>query len=136
MKRIAIHLITASLLLFFAMPGSAWAEDGESLFTEGFEGEVSLGGGGVTVDEDSSKAGEYTGLSHDAGFVYGELDLQYNRGSYFMNLFGDDLGLDNRGIYWEMGKYGDYTVFAEYNQTLHLLNNATLNVNFIRAVFS
>ncbi len=43
-----------------------------------------------------------------------------------MNLFTEDLGLDNRSIYWETGQTGSYTVYAEYNQIPHLLNNNTL----------
>ena len=115
------------LLLLAILPVGAWAQDEDAaLMPEGMQGEVTFGGAGVFGDSDSFKFGEYTGINDDTGYVVGSTNLTYNRGSYFMNLFTEDLGLDNRSIYWETGVTGSYTVYAEYNQIPHLLNNNTL----------
>ena len=115
------------MLLLAILPSGVWAQDEDAaLMPEGLQGDVTLGGAGVFGDSDSFKFGEYTGINDDTGYVVGSSNLTYNRGSYFMNLFSEDLGLDNRSIYWETGKTGRYTVYAEYNQIPHLLNNNTL----------
>lgn len=119
--------ILTAILLLALLPVAAWAQDEDTaLMPEGLQGEVTLGGAGVFGDSDSFKFGEYTGINDDTGYVIGSSNLTYNRGSYFMNLFTEDLGLDNRSIYWETGVTGSYTVYAEYNQIPHLLNNNTL----------
>jgi hypothetical protein len=118
--------LTAMLLLVF-LPTGVWAQDEDAaLMPEGLQGEVTVGGAGVFGDSDSFKFGEYTGIEGDTGYAIGSTNLTYNRDSYFMNLFTEDLGLDNRSIYWETGVTGSYTVYAEYNQIPHLLNNNTL----------
>jgi MtrB/PioB family decaheme-associated outer membrane protein len=120
------RLLTA-LLLLAILPDGVWAQDEDAaLMPEGLQGEVTFGGAGVFGDSDSFKFGEYTGLNDDTGYFIGSTNLTYNRDSYFMSLFTEDLGLDNRSIYWETGKTGSYTVYAEYNQIPHLLNNNTL----------
>ena len=115
------------IFLLMLIPGLSWAQDEDAaLMPEGLLGDVTLGGAGVFGDSDSFKFGEYTGINDDTGYVIGSSNLTYNRDSYFMNLFTEDLGLDNRSIYWETGVTGSYTVYAEYNQIPHLLNNNTL----------
>jgi len=115
------------LLLLAVLPAGVWAQDEDAaLMPEGLQGEVTLGGAGVFGQSDSFKFGEYTGINDDTGYFIGATNLTYYRGSYFMNLFTEDLGLDNRSIYWETGQTGSYTVYAEYNQVPHLLNNNTL----------
>ena len=115
------------LFLLAILPTGVWAQDeDDALMPEGLQGEVTAGGAGVFGQSDSFKYGEYTGINDDTGYFIGSTDLLYNRGSYFMNLFTEDLGLDNRSIYWETGKTGNYTIYAEYNQIPHLLNNNTL----------
>ncbi len=115
------------LLLLAVLPAGVWAEEDEdaALMPEGLEGEVTLGGASVLTTSESFKFGEYTGIEGDTGYVIGSSNLTYNRGSYFMNLFTEDLGLDNRSIYWETGKTGRFTVYADYNQIPHLLNERT-----------
>jgi MtrB/PioB family decaheme-associated outer membrane protein len=115
------------LLLLAILPAHAWAQDEDTaLMPEGLQGEFTVGGAGVFGQSDSFKFGEYTGINDDTGYFIGSTNLTYNRGSYFMNLFTEDLGLDNRSIYWETGQTGTYTVYAEYNQIPHLLNNNTV----------
>jgi MtrB/PioB family decaheme-associated outer membrane protein len=110
------------LLLLTILPTGVWAQDEDAaLMPEGLQGEFTVGGAGVFGDSDSFKFGEYTGINDDTGYVIGSTNL-----TYFMNLFTEDLGLDNRSIYWETGKTGIYTVYAEYNQIPHLLNNNAL----------
>jgi len=123
-----IRRLSIILLLLVMLPASAWAQEDEdaALMPEGLQGEFTMGGAGVFGQSDSFKFGEYTGINDDTGYFIGSTNLTYNRGSYFMNLFTEDLGLDNRSIYWETGKTGSYTVYAEYNQIPHLLNNNTL----------
>jgi MtrB/PioB family decaheme-associated outer membrane protein len=115
------------LLLLALLPAVTWAQDEDAaLMPEGLQGDFSVGGAGVFGDTDSFKFGEYTGITGDTGYFIGATNLTYNRDSYFMNLFTEDLGLDNRSIYWETGKTGSYTVYAEYNQIPHLLWNNSL----------
>lgn len=122
-----IRRFLTAMLLLAILPAGAWAQDEDAaLMPEGLQGEVTVGGAGVFGDSDSFKFGEYTGINDDTGYAIGSSNLTYNRGSYFMNLFTEDLGLDNRSIYWETGVTGSYTVYAEYNQIPHLLNNNTL----------
>jgi MtrB/PioB family decaheme-associated outer membrane protein len=122
-----IKRLFVALILLTLLPIGAWAQDEDvALMPEGLQGEVTVGGAGVFGQSDSFKFGEYTGLNDDTGYFIGGTNLTYNRDSYFMNLFTEDLGLDNRSIYWETGKTGSYTVYAEYNQIPHLLNNNTL----------
>ena len=114
------------LLLLAMLPTNAGAQDEDAaLMPEGLQGEVTVGGAGVMTTSESFKFGEYTGIEGDTGYVIGSSNLTYNRDSYFMNLFTEDLGLDNRSIYWETGKTGSFTVYAEYNQIPHLLNERT-----------
>lgn len=122
MRRLSIVLLLLAIL-----PAITWAQDEDAaLMPEGLEGEVIMGGAGVAAVNESFKFGEYTGINGDTGYFVGSTDLTYNRSSYFMNLFTEDLGLDNRSIYWETGQTGSYTVYAEYNQIPHLLNDNTL----------
>jgi MtrB/PioB family decaheme-associated outer membrane protein len=123
-----IRRLLIILLLLAMLPASAWAQEDEdtALMPEGLQGELTVGGAGVFGQNDSFKFGEYTGINDDTGYFIGGTNLTYNRDSYFMNLFTEDLGLDNRSIYWETGKTGSYTVYAEYDQIPHLLNNNTL----------
>lgn len=119
--------ILTVMLLLALLPTGVWAqEEDTALMPEGLQGEVTFGGAGVFGDSDSFKFGEYTGINDDTGYFVGSTNLTYNRSSYFMNLFTEDLGLDNRSIYWETGKTGSYTIYGEYNQIPHLLNNNTL----------
>ena len=91
---------------------------------ESFTGSVTMGGAGVGVDEENFKFGEYTGIDEkNTGYFVGDADLAYTHGSYFIDFLADDLGLENRTIYFQAGKFGDYKVAAEFDQQPHLLNN-------------
>lgn len=113
------------IILLTLLPVGVWAQDDDlALMPEGLQGEITLGSGAFLTTSESAKAGEYTGLQHDSIYGIGATNLTaYNRDSQFMNLFSEDLGLDNRSIYWETGKTGSFTVYAEYNQIPHLLND-------------
>jgi MtrB/PioB family decaheme-associated outer membrane protein len=118
----------------------------EIMVKEGFSGDITLGAAGVATNRRSSKFGEYTGLDDDQGFVVGSTDLSYYRQGYFMNLQSEDLGLDNRSIFLESGKFNDYKLTVSFSQIPHLLwnesktpfdgfgtNNLTLPSGFTRS---
>ncbi len=80
--------------------------------------------GGLYSDTNSSKLGEYSGLTDRQGYVIGSLNIQ-QRDAYdsetaqFWWLTGDNLGLDSRSIQAEYGQQGSYKLFFEYDQLPH-----------------
>ncbi|MGV7221731.1 MAG: MtrB/PioB family decaheme-associated outer membrane protein [Nitrospinales bacterium] len=98
-------------------------EEDDGLYRDGLSGNASLGAGGVVVDNESFKFGEHTGLNDTTGFAYGDTDLNYNHGPYYIDIFADDLGLEKRRIYVEGGSYGDFSVYAGFDQTPYLISN-------------
>ncbi len=121
----------------------------EKMVDEGLTGNMTLGGAGVALNRRSFKFGEYTGLDDDEGFVVGDTDLSYYRQGYYMDLQSENLGLDNRSIRLESGKFHDYKLTVSFNQIPHMLlnesktlynglgtNNLTLPTGFGRSLNS
>lgn len=115
------------LVLLGAPPVMAEDPDPYAL-SEGFEGYLTLGGAGLFTDDESFKLGEYNGLTGNEGYLVGETDLFYNRGGYYFDLSGRNLGLENRSVRVESGRYGGYSFFAEYDQGPHLINGVNQTV--------
>jgi MtrB/PioB family decaheme-associated outer membrane protein len=120
--------VAGAIFVLLAAPAFA-ADDGKDgkdpYFRDGLTGDFTIGAGGASADQKSYKFGEYTGISGDDGYFVGGGDLSYNRGSYFMNLQTEDLGLRNRSVFMETGEYGKFKVFTQFNQLPHLINNLT-----------
>ena len=100
-------------------------EEDENLVPEGLTGTATIGGAAIGLDKQSFKFREYSNLKDDGGFFQGDADLSYYRDSYFMNFTAKDLGLENRSLFFENGKLGDYRFFVEFDQLPHLLSNTS-----------
>ena len=80
--------------------------------------------GGAYSSGDSTKFGEYSGLTDPQGFVVGNINIRhrdaYDSGSgQYWNFIGSDLGLDFRSLQVEYGQQGKFKVFAGYDQLVH-----------------
>lgn len=114
MNKTMILLGAISIVPFLA-PGLLWAEVET-------RGSVTLGAGTVNLDADSAKFGEYTGLE-DGSFVIGGFDLSGRRDQFYFRASGEDLGLDNRSIGLEGGKYNSFTLRLDYDELIHKISN-------------
>src|SRR3990172_8337047 len=86
-------------------------------------GSITIGGALVDLNNKSAKHGEYTGIDNDRFYLSSDADLSYNKDASYVDLRIKDLGLDNRGIYIEGGRYGKYKLFLEYSELPHLISN-------------
>lgn len=112
-----------SVLVGGAVPGTSGDDE---VVKQGLVGDLTVGAGIVGLDNRSFKFGEYTGLTDkNQGFAVGDMDLSYNRDFYYADLQAENLGLDNRKVYFEAGKYNDYAFTAGFNQTPHFVNNVS-----------
>lgn len=117
-----IKTLVLSLMLVASVlcAGKASAE---GLDIEGLDGEVTAGGAFTDLDNESSKYGEYTGIEDNEFHFVGEADLDYEWDSHFIGFDARDLGLENRRLRLDIGKYGSYDFFLGFEQTPHLINN-------------
>jgi len=90
---------------------------------DGLEGSIEVGGAIADLDSKSFKYGEYTGINDDGLYFIGDADLSYNRNAFFLDLRTDNIGLDNRSLYLETGRYGRYKLFLEYDEIPKLISN-------------
>ncbi len=106
---------------------SAAKEDDERLVKEGLVGDFTLGAGANTR---SFKFDEYNGLTgKNQGFAVGDFDLSYNRDNfYYTDMQAENLGLDDRKIYFEAGKYNDFKFTAGFDQTPQLTSNTSQTI--------
>ncbi len=88
---------------------------------EGWNGELTLGGAGVALSRPSFKFGEYSGIEGSSGYAVAEGEFHYFKENRFLNVYADNLGLDNRKVSLEYGKSDDYQIFGEWDQAPHLL---------------
>jgi MtrB/PioB family decaheme-associated outer membrane protein len=149
-RRFFYRTTTLVLCFAFLFPSTIWAfelvfppvafiaatesEEDDGLLRNGFSGNVSLGAGGVHLNRDTFKFGDLTGLDDTTGFAFGDTDLSYNHGPYYVDIFGDDLGLQKRRIYIEGGSYGNFNIYAGYDQTPYLISN--FNNSFLDGIGS
>jgi MtrB/PioB family decaheme-associated outer membrane protein len=98
-------------------------EEDEDLVEEGMTGTFSLGGAGVALGNPSSMFRRYEGIGNDSGYFHGNADLSYHQGSYFANFLAEDLGLSNRSLSLDIGRYEDYKFTASYSQLPQLLSD-------------
>ncbi len=104
-------------VVFEVMEGGEFVSpEEEDWVQEGLDAEVRAGAGGVKLSRETSRFGRMLGIDDDEGFAVGDFDLDYHRKNYFMEFTGDNLGLDNRKIRLETGKYESFKLSAEYDQ--------------------
>jgi MtrB/PioB family decaheme-associated outer membrane protein len=108
MKKRYTSLLVAALLL---TPGFVMAAD-EAAVT----GAVELGVRGVDDKDDSAKFQEYRDL--DDG-VFGDFLLDAYKGSYYFELQGDNVGLDDQNYLLKGGQYGNFKYKFDYDETPH-----------------
>jgi hypothetical protein len=95
----------------------------EYLVREGLFGDVQIGVGGVSLNRETFKFGEYSGIEGDEVIGIGNADLTYYSTSFYLDFFVDNLGLDNRKIFLEAGDLDNFKVFIEHDQIPHLLSS-------------
>ncbi len=118
-------LLLTAVALF---PFQVTAQEGEE--AKALTGSITVGGDWVDLDRESAKAGEYTGIHDDTVYFVGDADLSYDNGRMYIDLrasniglnIGSNIGLENRNIYLEGGRYGKYKIFLEYDEIPHLLS--------------
>ena len=98
-------------------------EEDEDMVQEGLTGNFSLGAAGAVLSNQSSKFMEYGGKDNSSGYFHGNADLSYHQDSYFANFWAEDLGLDNRNLSLEIGRYENYKFSASFSQIPHLLSD-------------
>ena len=133
MKRFILTILTLS----FMVAPDLWAEEDLPVFEivggvaqdanetkwihEGWNGELTLGGAGVTLSRPSFKFGEYSGIEGTGGYAVAEGEFHYFKENRFLDVYADNLGLDNRRISLDYGKSNDYQFFGQWDQAPHLL---------------
>jgi MtrB/PioB family decaheme-associated outer membrane protein len=118
-ERFALIVFLMGITLF---PSYVNAQENGSI-EESLSGSVTMGAAGVGIDGENFKFGEYTGFADDGAYFVGDADLAYTHGSYFIDFLAEDLGLDNRNVYFQAGEFGNFKVSAELDQQPHLLSN-------------
>ncbi|MDH5755152.1 MAG: MtrB/PioB family decaheme-associated outer membrane protein [Nitrospinota bacterium] len=109
----AALLVTLTLA---AWPQAALAE-GE------LEGEITLGAQNVDIDHVSAHYGKFNGIDDKGTFLVGELELEFDRDLFYLELEGKDLGLDSRSIKLEFGSLGGYEVTLKFDQSPWLISS-------------
>lgn len=100
----------------------------------------------IDLSTPSAKFGEYTGIRDSGLYLIGELDLAWQKDSHYVTALATNLGLDNRGIDINAGRYTNYFLTISYQQIPHLTsmnaktpfngvgsNRLTLPADFTRA---
>jgi MtrB/PioB family decaheme-associated outer membrane protein len=75
--------------------------------------------GGLYVNKDSAKFGEYTGLDKKGGYAIGNFELYGGdgpEGAFRWKVLGINLGLDSRSVLGEVGSQGRWRVTAGYDE--------------------
>jgi MtrB/PioB family decaheme-associated outer membrane protein len=125
MKQKKLSLLSALLLILLISPLGVSAENSEADDKAVMEGTITFGTGIVGSNNKSSKLGEYSGITDSEAYAIGDTEISYQRGSLYMHLLGEDLGLENRSLSLETGTYGKLKFFADWDQLPHELNNNT-----------
>lgn len=112
--------LTVLAILFFS-PAATLAKQGMS-------GNLTVGAGALSLDEESFKYGEYNGLYDDSLYFIGDASLNYTRDDYIFNLEVEDAGLESRRVNLEGGEAGSYSLSLEYNELPHLISNSGSSV--------
>jgi len=79
---------------------------------------ISVGGAAVSGDpKDRAQFGLYNGMREDSGYLLLDIDyLTRDATGTWMQLYGRNLGLDNRELRGVVHKQGDWKIYGEYNE--------------------
>ena len=108
-------LAVEAALLLGSVP--AWAEDDD--VAELAKPKSTVEAGVLDVSRDSQKFGEYNGLNKSGAYAIGNFRLfggNGDDGAFRWRLFGDNLGLDSRGVYGDVGTQGRWRITAGYDE--------------------
>ncbi len=108
-----ILLLIALLITCLMIPDKSVAE---------LKGDVTGGVSVVNPDDESFKYGEYTGVADDGILINGNAGLIYDREPYYLKFSARNIGLDDRRLYLEKGKYGKFSVFLGYDELPRLIS--------------
>ena len=121
-NRFAMRSLAAALqgaLAAIAIIPGANAADASDELTELTQPASEVQVGGLYVNKDSAKFGEYNGLDKKGGYFLGNFWLyggNGDEGAFRWRVFGADLGLDTRNVQGEVGEQGRWRVSAGYDE--------------------
>ncbi|MEP7068025.1 MAG: MtrB/PioB family decaheme-associated outer membrane protein [Usitatibacter sp.] len=98
---------------------AAYAAEGEDAIRELTQPTSVVEVGGLYVNRDSAKFGEYTGLDKKGGYAIGNVELYGGdgpEGAFRWKVLGINLGLDSRSLTGEAGAQGRWRVTAGYDE--------------------
>jgi MtrB/PioB family decaheme-associated outer membrane protein len=113
--------VQAALLAMCAMPAHAQDEAAASLRAPARVVEV----GGLYVNQDSAKFGEYTGLNQKGGYAIGNADVRGGSaygpgdGTTRWQIWGSDLGLTSRAAGANFADQGRWNIGLVYDELVH-----------------
>lgn len=88
-------------------------------FRYGWSGSVLLGAGHTS--DDLYEFGNYRGLDDDGPHANVGIDLNFRaEDGRHLEIYGEDLGLENRDLVIQGGRQGSYAAWLEYDEILHL----------------
>lgn len=114
------------LPVFDIVGGIPNSKDENKWIHEGWNGQLTLGGAGVSLSRPSFKFGEYSGIEGTGGYALVEGELHHFKENRFLDIYADNLGLENRNISFDYGKTNSYQFFGEWDQSPHLLFSENL----------
>lgn len=106
-----IYLITFGLI--FLLSNIAFANDSDN---SEVSGSVKIGARAVEGGEDSAKLWEYRDLKDGA---VGNVKLNIDKESYYLNMTGKNIGLDDQFFKVKGGRYGHYNYSIYYDEIVH-----------------
>lgn len=114
MRLKSISLITISLM--FLLSGIVFAGDSNDSNNSEVSGSVEIGARSVEGGEDSAKLWEYRDLKDSS---LGNVKLNIDKESYFLNMTGKNIGLDDQFFKVKGGRYGHYNYSIYYDEIVH-----------------
>ncbi len=114
MRLKSIPLITISLM--FLLSGIVFAGDSNDTNNSEVSGSVKIGARSVEGGEDSAKLWEYRDLKDSS---LGNVKLNIDKESYFLNMTGKNIGLDDQFFKVKGGRYGHYNYSIYYDEIVH-----------------
>ncbi|MDH5639182.1 MAG: MtrB/PioB family outer membrane beta-barrel protein, partial [Nitrospinota bacterium] len=80
------------------------------------EGSITLGAQNFDIDHVAAHYGKYSGVDDKGTFLVGDLELEFDKDLFYLELEGKDLGLDNRMVSLEFGKLAGYELTLKFDQ--------------------
>ncbi len=97
----------------------------EEIKVSSLNGTITVGVGTVGIaaessDDESAKYGEYIGITEKGGYFIGDADLLYDwKDKYYLEVKAKDIGLENKSVNVETGRWGGYKVFVNHQTKPH-----------------